>query len=57
MLKNGANIRDIQVLLGHRSIKSTMVYTVLTAKDLREMQDKYHPREQIKALHNSGKSV
>ena len=45
MLKNGANIRDIQVLLGHRSIKSTMVYTVLTAKDLRDMQDKFHPRD------------
>lgn len=45
MLKNGANIRDLQVLLGHRSIKSTMVYTVLTAKDLRDMQDKFHPRD------------
>jgi len=45
MLRNGANIRDIQVLLGHKSIKSTMVYTVLTAKDLRDMQDKFHPRD------------
>ena len=45
MLKNGADIRDLQVLLGHRSIKSTMVYTVLMAKDLRDMQDKFHPRD------------
>jgi len=37
-----ANICDIQVLLGHRSIKSTLVYTVLTAKDLRDMHDKFH---------------
>lgn len=50
MLKNGADIRDLQVLLGHKSIKSTMVYTVLTAKDLRDMHDKFHPRErQIKS--------
>lgn len=45
MLRNGARIREIQVLLGHRNITSTQVYTRLTAADLKGLQDKYHPRE------------
>ena len=45
MLKNGAGVRDIQVLLGHRLLTSTQIYTRLTAGDLKDMQDKYHPRE------------
>ena len=45
MLRHGARIRDIQVLLGHRKLTSTQVYTTLTANDIRDIQDKYHPRE------------
>ena len=45
MLKHGARIRDIQVLLGHRNLSSTQIYTRLTANDIRDIQDKYHPRE------------
>lgn len=45
MLKHGARIRDIQVLLGHRNLSSTQIYTRLTANDIKDIQDKYHPRE------------
>ncbi|MFA5143999.1 MAG: tyrosine-type recombinase/integrase [Candidatus Omnitrophota bacterium] len=45
MLKGGARIRDIQVLLGHRRLTSTNRYTRLTANDIKDIQDKYHPRE------------
>lgn len=45
MLKNGADIRNIQALLGHRSIKSTQRYTRVVVEDLKAAQAKYHPRE------------
>jgi integrase/recombinase XerD len=45
MLKHGAGIRDIQVLLGHKDLSSTQQYTKLTANDIKDIQDKYHPRE------------
>lgn len=45
LLKNGADIRNIQALLGHRSIKSTQHYTKLIVGDLKRVQEKCHPRE------------
>jgi integrase/recombinase XerD len=46
MLRHGAGIRDIQVLLGHRDVKSTCIYTMLTVNDLKDVIEKFHPREQ-----------
>jgi site-specific recombinase XerD len=54
MLKNGAGVRDIQVLLGHKSLKSTQMYTMLTANDLKDLHVRYHPREKYAS---SGKTV
>ena len=45
MLKNKANIRHIQELLGHSSLDSTQVYTSVTITDLKEVHSKCHPRE------------
>lgn len=45
MLRQGARIREIQIMLGHRRVSSTQVYTKLTANDIRDIQNKYHPRE------------
>lgn len=45
MLRHGAGIRDVQVLLGHKDLSSTQHYTKLTASDIKDIQDKYHPRE------------
>jgi integrase/recombinase XerD len=45
MLKNGANVRVIQKLLGHSKISSTQIYTRLDTTDLKEMLEKFHPRK------------
>jgi len=45
MLKNKANIRHIQELLGHASLDSTQVYTRVSIADLKEVHAKCHPRE------------
>lgn len=45
MLRRGASIRDIQVFLGHKSIKTTEIYTHLTIRDLVEVHGRTHPRE------------
>lgn len=44
LLKGGADIRQIQVLLGHRSLKSTERYTRVELSDLREVIRRAHPR-------------
>ena len=45
MLRNGADVRHIQMLLGHESLESTQIYTHVAVTDLRKMLQKYHPRE------------
>ena len=44
MLNNGCDIRVVQELLGHSSLKTTEVYTHVTNERLREVYYKYHPR-------------
>jgi len=44
ILRNGADLRAVQELLGHRSISTTEVYTHLDIENLKVMQAKYHPR-------------
>jgi len=44
LLRNKADIRHIQAILGHGSIQSTEVYTHLTTEDLKHVMDKSHPR-------------
>ena len=44
LLRGGADVRQIQVLLGHASLKSTEIYTRVETGDLRKMLDRFHPR-------------
>jgi integrase/recombinase XerD len=44
LLKGGADIRQIQVLLGHASLRSTERYTRVEISDLREVIRRAHPR-------------
>jgi len=45
LLKNGADIRQIQQLLRHRDINTTQIYTHVEIGDLKLAQMKFHPRE------------
>ncbi len=48
MLKNRADIRAVQEILGHESLESTQIYTHLTINDLKETHKRCHPREKDK---------
>ena len=45
LLRNGAHIREVQELLGHKSLQSTAVYTRVSINDLRAVLDRAHPRK------------
>ncbi len=44
MLEAGANLREVQELLGHRSVASTQIYTHLTLDHLMRVYERAHPR-------------
>jgi len=45
LLDNGAGVRQVQELLGHRSIESTVLYTHVQAEGLARIYRRFHPRE------------
>jgi integrase/recombinase XerD len=44
LLKRGANLRSLQLLLGHENLSTVQVYTHLDTGHLRSIYDKKHPR-------------
>jgi len=44
LLENGADLRTIQVLMGHENITTTEIYTHLDSHHLKKVMEVFHPR-------------
>ncbi len=45
-LENGMDLKTVQVLLGHRSLKTTTIYTQVSVRLKKDVYDKTHPSQQ-----------
>ncbi len=45
LIRNGADVVSVQKLLGHKDIKSTLIYTRVVPLDIKKTHQETHPRE------------
>jgi len=48
LLSNGANLMQVKQLLGHRSLRTTQIYTRVSPGEMKAAHKRAHPRSRIK---------